>query len=104
MRIKLTDRKIHLKRLGELFSDLVLEHVLDDNNVVYSATACLKHFGAIESKDTRVEHDTLSNGVQILEDLSVCYIQFLTISFCPSSTSFIPLYTAESWAASVHKL
>lgn len=39
------------------------------------------------------------NAVQTLEELSVCYVKFLTISLCSSSTFFIPLYTAESWAA-----
>lgn len=71
MRIKLIDRSRHLGRQGKLFSDPVLECVLDDSNTVYSTTTCLQHLFAIESNYTTVEHHTLTDGVQILEDLSV---------------------------------
>lgn len=86
-----------------MFSDLVLECLLDDSNTVYSATTCLQHLFAIESNDTTVEHDTLTDEVQILEDLSVCYyVKFLSISVYLSSTSFILLYTLDSQAASMY--
>lgn len=75
-----------------------------DSSGVCSASTSLQHLFVIESNDTTVEHHTLVDGVQTLEDLSIsCCVKFFSISLYPSSISFILLYTLDSQATRVHK-